>query len=381
VRAAPAAKTAMDAMRSLLYLEEQLRLRWDSTGLPDAPRPQVVLFDPPPAPPSVDAAFVEVAVRPDDKDFTDLLSRLGFRHAGTHRTKPVSWWCNGGANVILDASSDLSDHRATTLSRPVVTALCVQTAGVADLATRSAALMWPSVQRQRGAGEAMLPGLGTPSGTHVFITAPTGDADDWHNDFIPVPAEADGADEDGWLGIDHIGMIVDPGQLDEEVSFYRTLFGLTSGPVSEFVDPQGRLRSRVLRPAQGDLRVVLNVTAGRSVPTPTGVNQLAFACDDIFAAVARLRQRGVDLLNIPDNYYVDVRARFDLDSKFVGRLRENGILYDRTERGEFLHVYTQKIEGRFYVELLQRIGDYDGYGAPNTHIRLAAQAMAQRASS
>jgi len=147
------------------------------------------------------------------------------------------------------------------------------------------------------------------------------------------------------------------------------------------VDPQGRLRSRVLRPAQGDLRVVLNVTAGRSVPTPTGVNQLAFACDDIFAAVARLRQRGMDLLSIPDNYYVDVRARFDLDSKFVGRLRENGILYDRTERGEFLHVYTQKIEGRFYVEFLQRIGDYDGYGAPNTYIRLAAQAVAQRPSS
>jgi len=382
VREAPATETAMDAMRSLLYLEEQLRVRWDSLRPPEAPRPEVVLFDPPPAPPSVDAAFVEVAVRPDDKDFTDLLGRLGFRHAGTHRTKPVTWWLNGGANVILDASSDLSDHRAAALLRPAVTALCVETAGVADLATRSAALLWPSVRRQRGAGEAMLPGLSTPSGTHVFITAPAGDADDWHNDFIPVPAEADGPDEGGWLGIDHIGIIVDPDQLDAEVSFYRTLFGLTSGPVSELMEPQGRLLSRVLRPARGDLRVVLNVTAeGRSVPTQTGVNQLAFACDDIFAAVPKLRQRGVDLLQIPDNYYDDVRARFDLDPKFVGRLRESGILYDRTERGEFLHVYSQKIEGRFYVELLQRIGDYDGYGAPNTHIRLAAQAVAQRRSS
>jgi len=382
VREAPAAKTAMDAMRSLLYLEEQLRVRWDSVRPADAPRPQVVLFDPPPAPPSVDSAFVEVAVLPDDKDFTDLLGRLGFRHAGTHRTKPVTWWRNGGANLILDASSDLSDFRAAALDRPALTALCVQTAGVADLTTRSAALMWPSVRRRRGAGEAMLPGLSTPSGTHVFITSPIGDPDDWHKDFIPAPAAADGPDEGGWLGIDHIGMVVDPGQLDEEISFYRTLFGLTSGPVSEFLDPQGRLRSRVLRPALGDLRVVLNVTAaGRSVPTQAGINQLAFACDDIFAAVARLRHRGVDLLDIPDNYYADVRARFDLDAKFAGRLRDSGILYDRTERGEFLHVYSQKIEGRFNVELLQRIGDYDGYGAPNTHIRLAAQAVAQRRSS
>lgn len=383
VREAPAAKTAMDAMRSLLYLEEQLRVRWDRLRPPEAPRPQVVLFDPPPAPPAVDASFVEVAVRPDDKDFTDLLGRLGFRHAGTHRTKPVTWWRNGGSNLILDASSDLSDHRAAALHRPAVTAMCVQTAGVADLATRSAALMWPSVRRRRGAGEAMLPGLSTPSGTHVFVTAPIGDADDWHNDFIPAPAEVDGPDEGEWLGIDHIGIVVDPSQLDEEVSFYRTLFGLTSGPVSEFLDPQGRLRSRILRPARGDLRVVLNVTAaGHSVPTQAGVSQLAFACDDIFAAVARLRDHDVGLLSIPDNYYVDLRARFDLDPKFVGRLRESGILYDRTERGEFLHVYSQKVEGRFHVELLQRIGDYDGYGAPNTFIRLAAQAeVAQHPSS
>jgi 4-hydroxyphenylpyruvate dioxygenase len=189
---------------------------------------------------------------------------------------------------------------------------------------------------------------------------------------------ADEPDEGGWLGIDHIGVIVDPDRLDAEVSFYRTLFGMTSGPISELMGPQGRLLSRVLRPETGDLRVALNVTTeGRSVPSHNGVHQLAFACDDIFVAVAALRRRRVDLLDIPDNYYDDVRARFGLDAKFVGRLREGGILYDRTQHGELLHVYSQKIEGRFYVELLQRIGDYDGYGAANTYIRLAAQAAAE----
>jgi len=375
VSEAPATETAMDAMRSLLYLEEQLRMRWASGRSSTVPRPQVALFDPPKAPPRVDAAFVEVAVRPDEVEFTGLLGRLGFRHAGNHRTKPVTWWRNGGANLILDASSDLSSFRTTALDRPVVSAFCVEIADVAGLATRSAALLWPTVRRVRGAGEAMLPGLNTPSGTYVFVTAPPGDADDWHEDFIPVRAEAEEPDEGGWLGLDHIGIVVDPDQLDAEVSFYRSLFGLTSGPVLEFTEPQGRLRSRVLRPALGNLRVVLNVTAASSsVQAHNGVNQLAFACDDIFVAVTQLRHRGADLLAIPDNYYDEIRARFDLDAKFVGRLRESGILYDRSESGELLHVYSQKIEGRFYVELLQRIGHYDGYGAPNTYVRLAAQA-------
>jgi len=378
VREAPAAETALVGMRSLLYLEEQLRQRWDAPSRPGPPRPQVALFDPPPAPTSIDAAFVELAVRPDDTSFTELLARLGFHHAGSHRTKPVTWWRNGDANMVLNASSDLSDHRTDALARPSVTALCVETVNVGGVATRSEALLWPAVRRQRGTGEAMLPGLSTPSGAHVFITAPSGHVDDWRNDFA-LASPAPDAPDDHWLGIDHIGISVDPDQLDAEVSFYRTLFGLDSGQVSEFMDPQGRLQSRVLRPARGTLRVVLNVAeVSRSVATQTGVNQLAFACADILATVPKLRRRGVEFLQIPDNYYDDLQARFELEPDFVRCLRDNGVLYDRDGGGEFLHVYTKTVNSRFYIELLQRIGNYDGYGAPNTHVRLAAQAVARR---
>ena len=49
-------------------------------------------------------------------------------------------------------------------------------------------------------------------------------------------------------------------------------------------------------------------------------------------------------------------------------------MYDRDDTGEFLHVYTRRIGGAFYVEVLQRIDGYDGYGAGNTPVRLVAQA-------
>jgi 4-hydroxyphenylpyruvate dioxygenase len=168
---------------------------------------------------------------------------------------------------------------------------------------------------------------------------------------------------------------VDADDIDAEVFFYRSLFGLRSGPVTEFMDPQGRVLSQVLRPDTGSLRVVLNVAAAaRSVPLVTGVVQLAFGCTDIFAEVAQLRGRGMQLLPIPDNYYDDLAARVDLDPDFVRALRDNGVMYDKDGNGEFLHAYTEMVDGRFYVELLQRVGDYAGFGAPNTHIRLAAQA-------
>ncbi len=78
-------------------------------------------------------------------------------------------------------------------------------------------------------------------------------------------------------------------------------------------------------------------------------------------------------MTVPDNYYVDLAARFDLPESTLAELREHGVLYDRVGDGELLHVYTDVLPTGFYVELLERRGGYDGYGSANTHVRLAAQ--------
>ena len=93
----------------------------------------------------------------------------------------------------------------------------------------------------------------------------------------------------------------------------------------------------------------------------------------MLARVRDLRSRGVRLMAVPDNYYVDLVARFGLDADRVEELREHQVLYDRVGTGELLHVYTDVLPTGFYVELLERRGGYDGYGSPNTHVRLAVQ--------
>ncbi len=91
------------------------------------------------------------------------------------------------------------------------------------------------------------------------------------------------------------------------------------------------------------------------------------------AEVRALRGRGVPLMPVPANYYVDLDARFDLAPGFLDELREHQLLYDRDEHGELLHAYTPVLATGFYVEVLERRGGYDGYGAAGTHVRLAAQ--------
>ena len=90
------------------------------------------------------------------------------------------------------------------------------------------------------------------------------------------------------------------------------------------------------------------------------------------ATARAAKARGLDFLQIPDNYYEDLDARFGLDPAFLATLRELNLLYDRDADGEFLHFYTATV-GSVFFEMVERRGSYDGYGAPNAPVRHAVQ--------
>ncbi|GAA4706594.1 sugar phosphate isomerase/epimerase and 4-hydroxyphenylpyruvate domain-containing protein [Nocardioides conyzicola] len=335
VRVADPAVTARDAMRSLVFLEDQL-------GRAGAP--------PPPA--GIDPAFLEL---PGSPAVPPLLGSLGFAPAGRHRTKPVTWWRNGDAHVVVNDG---------TAADPAIGILTSSVSGVAE---RAKALLWPAVDRTRGSGEALLPGITSPSGLHVLVSDRAGEDDHWQGDFVE-PAEPTG----DLLGIDHLVVAVPSLRLNEEVSFLRTLLAMEPGAVEEFMEPQGRLRSRAFRSSRGSLRVILNVE--ESVQSPaSGITQVAFATPDVRASVGALRAAGVPLMPVPDNYYTDLDARFGLPPEVLDDLRAHGLLYDRAGDGELLHAFTLPLGTGFHVELLERRGGYDGYGSAGTHVRLAMQ--------
>jgi 4-hydroxyphenylpyruvate dioxygenase-like putative hemolysin len=91
---------------------------------------------------------------------------------------------------------------------------------------------------------------------------------------------------------------------------------------------------------------------------------------------------GVQLLDIPLNYYDDLAARFDFDDEFLSELAYYNVLYDRDANGgELFHVYTEAFDDRFFFEILQRKNGYVGYGAANVAVRLAAMAKSRSGAS
>ena len=54
-------------------------------------------------------------------------------------------------------------------------------------------------------------------------------------------------------------------------------------------------------------------------------------------------------------------------------MRELGLLYDAEPGGELLHFYTAMAGSSMFFEVLERRGGYEGCGAPNSPVRMAAQ--------
>ncbi|MEU1970365.1 TIM barrel protein [Microbacterium sp. NPDC019599] len=357
-------QTAVHARRSLRWLEDAV-----ARGLADD-RPQD--YEPLPAfggPRGFD--FVEIKAE-DTSGIEALLEIVGFTPRGKHRTKPVTLWTAGEARVVLN------EQHARGLD-PHIAALGFAVPDADALTRRAAELGTPFAYRRTYEGELALEGAVAPDGTEIFWSS---SADG---------ATADGAalrDEPLWAaefehgaavqespvsGIDHVSLSQPWQAIDEATLFFASVLELPTTSSTEVASPRGLVQSRVIQSRDGSIRIPLNVAppilSGGRAALPQHV---AFACDDIVALARTARSRGMAALPIPQNYYDDLAARFDLDDGFLATLRELDLVYDRESEGEYLHFYTATV-GDLFCEFVERRGRYDGYGAGNAPVRLSAQ--------
>ena len=348
-------RTAAHALRSLVWVADQAA-RWaeGDGGRSPSGLPRVTEAA---APTGID--FVEVTAA-DTSAYEQLFGQLGFAFRGRHRTKPVTLWTAGDAKVILN------EQRAQDQT-PHLAAVGFTVPDAAASLRRAHDLGASSVYRRTHATEVELPAVAAPDGTHIFLSTAPGDDDGWVAEF----EHGEAVTESLVTSVDHVNLAQPWQDFDEAILFYGSVLGLSTAASTEVAGPRGLVRSQVMRTDDGAIRIPLNVVP--PVLDAAGLPQhIAFGCRDVTALARQARDRGLQLLPVPDNYYDDLHARFDLDPDRVSELRELRLLYDRDEHGEFVHFYTVTI-GELFVELVERRNSYDGYGATNAPIRLAAQ--------
>ncbi len=378
-RAGSARAVAIDGHRSLIALLDDASAR--GTGAA-AEIPRL-----PPRAPVENVEFIEFAVDENHrKDFETQLAAMGFARVGLHRSKDVALWGQGDIRIVVNWDKDGFAHSYYLSHGTSVCALALRVPDATATIARATALLDTPHEGAVGPGELDIPAVRGLGGSLLYFLDARSSLGRWSEvDFEPTGETATGA---GLVAVDHVSQTMQYEEMLTWLLFYTSLFDARKTPSQAVIDPGGVVQSQVIESesaGQQGLRLVLNgsqshrTLSGRFLSDffGSGVQHIALATHDIRSTVRAMVEAGVAMLPIPENYYDDLDARFDLPADLLKELAELNILYDRDAGGTFFQAYTTTLPDGFFFEIVQRDG-YRGYGAPNAGIRLAAQARLAR---
>lgn len=330
--------------------------------------------------------FIEFATDGTNADaLAQVLGRMGFAPTARHRSKSVTLYQQDGINLVLNTEREGLAHATYITHGTSAYAIGLRVDDAAATITRAKAMGATIFEQPVAEGELLIPAIRGVGGGVIYFIDDTSDLNRvWDIEFEPLPVAANG--DAGLTAIDHIAQTMNYEEMLTWVLFYTSIFATAKSPMVDVLDPSGIVRSQVIENASGTLRLTLNgaensrTLAGRFVSETFGssVQHLAFATSDILVTAAAMLSAGFEILEVPANYYDDLVARFGLDAVSVATLRTNRIFYDRDDGGEFFQFYSSTLGEGFFFEIVERRGNYRGYGAPNAPFRIAAQRRAMR---
>jgi 4-hydroxyphenylpyruvate dioxygenase len=372
-RAGSARSVAVDGHRSLRYLLDQHAGR---TGRPVSGIPKL-----PPRAACRGAAFIEFAIDETSAPrFEGLLSGLGFRRAGRHKSKAVTRWTQGAINLVVNLEKEGFAHAFNITHGSAVCAIGLEVDDAAATFDRATLLLDQPFRQAVGPGELEIPAVRGVGGSLVYFLDANGELGRvWDIEFQDTGEGT--ANAGSLVAIDHISQSMHYEEMLTWLLFYTSLLDVTKVPIQDVADPGGLVKSQVVQSDDGAFRIVLNASQSAMTQSSrfvsrafgSGVQHIALGTSDIFRTVEAIRANGVEFLRIPENYYDDLETKFDLTRDAMERLRTNQILYDRDGDGEYFQAYSRTFASGFFFEIVERRGGYNGFGAANAQIRLAAQ--------
>jgi 4-hydroxyphenylpyruvate dioxygenase len=193
--------------------------------------------------------------------------------------------------------------------------------------------------------------------------------------FLPGFAAVPGPDliarAAGLLHVDHMVGNVGWGQMNTWVNFYRDVMGFRmfkhfddrdisteySALMSKVMaNSNERVRFPINEPAEGkrksQIEEYLDFYGG------PGIQHIAMATDNIIETVTKLRDQGIEFLQVPVTYYENLTARVGKIDEPLDELAQLGVLVDRDDEGYMLQIFTKPVEDRptLFFEIIQRKG-------------------------
>lgn len=185
----------------------------------------------------------------------------------------------------------------------------------------------------------------------------------WESHYNPEPV--------GLKFIDHMVGNVDWNEMNKWCEFYAKVMGfaqIISFDDKDISTEYTALMSKVMSNGNGRIKFPINEPAEGKKKSQieeyidfyngAGVQHIAVATDDIVSTVSAMRDRGVEFLYVPDNYYDDLLDRVGSIDEDIEVLKQHGILIDRDDEGYLLQLFTKPVVDRptMFFEIIQRKG-------------------------
>lgn len=314
--------------------------------------------------------FVEYA-GPDTRALGALFEAMGFSAVARHRSKDVVLYRQGEVNFIINHEPHSFARAFARIHGPSVCAFAIRVHDAARALERAIGLGAKPYYTPVGPDELEIPAIRGIGGSLIYLVDRYGERSIYDVDFVPLEKAAPGGA--GLARIDHLTHNVHRGRMDEWAAFYQRLFNFREIRYFDIHGAATGLRSRAMVSPCGKIRIPINepsddksqVQEYISAYHGEGIQHIALATDDIHASVDRLRQNGVQFMDVPATYYDAIDERVPGHGQDLARLRRDAILVDGSaERGLLLQIFTRTVIGPIFFEIIQRKGN-EGFGEGN----------------
>ncbi|MFN9448973.1 MAG: VOC family protein [Rubrivivax sp.] len=246
-----------------------------------------------------------------------VLELMGFKPVARHRSREVLLYRQGAMNVVVNAHAGRSGHEPSLPETPVLAALALRVRDAAAAHRRALALGAWDVQVPVAPMELHIPAIHGVGASRIYFVDRHREFSIYDVDFVPIPGVD--AHPPAVAGLRWFGLVqyIGRGRTADWVAFYQELFGCTelgadrrtgvlpSGCV--LASPEGELQWQLIEPQEGDV--------GSDEDGTERLQRVALGTPDVTAAVAALRQRGVQFV---ETEHLHPQARGALTQGYLG---------------------------------------------------------------
>jgi 4-hydroxyphenylpyruvate dioxygenase len=165
---------------------------------------------------------------------------------------------------------------------------------------------------------------------------------------------------------------VHKGTMETWANFYKSVFGFEEVRYFDIRGAKTGLTSYALRSPCGFFCIPINEASEAKSQINEyleeykgpGIQHLAFLTDDILGSLKQLEGTPIDMLDMDDQYYRDVFAKFPDITEDKDEVKRRNVLIDGDEQGYLLQIFTKNLIGPIFIELIQR-KNHSSFGEGN----------------